>query len=392
MTPGALEYLIVALLPIAAASGWYAGRRGGALQTGRRVSRLSKTYFRGLNYLLNEQPDKAIELFLQLAEADKDTVETQFSLGYLFRRRGEVDRAIRLHQNLIARPGLSEEQKKYAALELGEDYMRAGLLDRAETLFTDLVQMDVSVPQALRHLISIYQAERDWEKAIGHARSLETATGEVMGSLIAQFQCELAEQARLQGEHDTARARIADAYIADPQSTRAGILEGQSELAANNDAAAIRAFERVARQDVDYLPEVIKPLLDAYQRGQDTSRARAFLAEMIERYPGFAPIFALSRILRDEEGVDVARQFLSRQVRQRPSVRGQAALIELSLDDPDAAIGTLVTLRQISDQLLVRSPAYRCGRCGFGARAHHWQCPSCKNWGTIKPQYNLLGE
>ncbi len=392
MTSGLLELIVVILLPIAAFSGWYAGRRGGALQTGRRVSRLSKTYFRGLNYLLNEQPDKAIELFLQLAEADKDTVETQFSLGYLFRRRGEVDRAIRLHQNLIARPGLSEEQKKYAALELGEDYMRAGLLDRAETLFTDLVQMDVSVPQALRHLISIYQAERDWDKAILHARSFEAATAEPMGALIAQFHCELAEQARLQGDHDTARAHIADAYVADPQSTRAGILEGQIELAASNDPAAIRAFERVARQDVDYLPEVIKPLLGAYQRGQDTSRARAFLAEMIERYPGFAPVQALSRILHDEEGVDVARRFMSRQVRQRPSVRGQAALIELSLDNPDEANNTLVVLKQISDQLLVRSPAYRCGRCGFGARAHHWQCPSCKNWGTIKPQYNLLGE
>ncbi len=392
MTPALLELIVVILLPVAAFSGWYAGRRGGALQSGRRVSRLSKTYFRGLNYLLNEQPDKAIELFLQLAEADKDTIETQFSLGYLFRRRGEVDRAIRLHQSLISRPGLSEEQKKYAALELGEDYMRAGLLDRAETLFTDLVQMDVSVPQALRHLISIYQAERDWDKAIGHARSFQDATGEPMGALIAQFHCELAEQARLQGEHDTARARIADAYAADPYSTRAGILEGQIELAANNDAAAIRAFERVARQDVDYLPEVIKPLLGAYQRGQDTSRARAFLAEMIEHYPGFAPVQALSRILHDEEGVDVARRFLSRQVRQRPSVRGQAALIELSLDSPDEAIGTLVALKQISEQLLVRSPAYRCGRCGFGARAHHWQCPSCKNWGMIKPQYNLLGE
>ena len=270
--------------------------------------------------------------------------------------------------------------------------MRAGLLDRAETLFSDLVQMSVSVPQALRHLISIYQAERDWDKAIGHARSYEAATGEPMGTIIARFHCELAEQARLQGDHEAARSHIADAYAADPHSTRAGILEGQIELAAGNDPAAIRAFERVARQDVDYLPEVLKPLLGAYQRGQDTSRARAFLAEMIERYPGFAPVQALSRILQDEEGVETARRFVSKQVRQRPSVRGQAALIDLSMDNPEDAPGTLVILKQISDQLLVRSPAYRCGRCGFGARAHHWQCPSCKNRGTIKPQYNLLGE
>ncbi|MBS0577431.1 MAG: lipopolysaccharide assembly protein LapB [Proteobacteria bacterium] len=387
-----LHYLPILLLPVAALSGWYAGRRGGALQTGRRVRRLSSTYFRGLNYLLNEQPDKAIELFLQLPEVDKDTVETQFSLGYLFRRRGEVDRAIRLHQGLIARGGLSEEQRRYAMLELGEDYMRAGLLDRAETLFTDLVQAAVSVPQALRHLISIYQAERDWDKAIAHARSFEDATGEPMGVLIAQFQCELAEQARLQGDQETARARIADALVADPHSTRAGILEGQIELAAGNDAAAIRAFERVPRQDIDYLPEVLQPLLDAYRRGHDTARARAFLAEMVERYPGVAPVLALSRIVREEEGVEAARKFVARQVRQRPSVRGQATLIDLGMEAPGDASATLAQIKQISDQLLVRAPAYRCNRCGFGARAHHWQCPSCKNWGTIRPQYNLLGE
>ncbi|MBS0212881.1 MAG: lipopolysaccharide assembly protein LapB [Proteobacteria bacterium] len=392
MPPPLLHYLLIALLPIAAFSGWYAGRRGGAVQSGHRMRRLSSTYFRGLNYLLNEQPDKAIELFLQLAEAEKDTVETQFSLGYLFRRRGEVDRAIRLHQGLIARSGLSEEQRKYAMLELGEDYMRAGLLDRAETLFSDLVQADVSVPQALRHLISIYQSERDWDKAIAHARSFEEATGEPMGPLIAHFQCELAEQARMQGDTETARARIADAYVADPHSTRAGILEGQLDLAAGNDAAAIRAFERVPRQDIDYLPAVLKPLLEAYQRGHDSIRARAFLAEMVERYPGFSPVLALSRIVHEEEGVEAARRFVSRQVRQRPSIRGQAAMIDLSLDDPAEAPATLATLKQISDHLLLSSPAFRCGRCGFRARAHHWQCPSCKNWGTIKPQYNLLGE
>ncbi len=387
-----IETLLLIALPFAALGGWYFGRRGSVLQTGRQVSRLSTTYFRGLNYLLTEQPDKAIELFLQLAEIDKDTVETQFALGYLFRRRGEVDRAIRLHQNLVARTGLSDEQRRYAALELGEDYMRAGLLDRAETLFTDLVQMDVSVPQARKHLISIYQAERDWEEAIRHARGFEQATGEAMGPLIAQFYCELAQQAKLEGDTEAATRRIAEAYAADPHSTRAGILEGQLESSAGNDVGAIRAFERVARHDVNYLPEILRPLLEAYQRRNDTPRARAFLAEMIERSPGIAAILALAKLIHAQEGVDAARVFLTKQVQHRPSVRGQAALIDLSLDDAESAEATLHTLKQVNDQLLVRTPAYRCSRCGFGARAHHWQCPSCKNWGTITPQYNMLGE
>src|SRR3546814_8565409 len=153
-----------------------------------------------LNYLLNEQPDKAIELFLHIAELDKDTFETQVALGHLFRRRGEVDRAIRLHQGLVQRPDLSDQQKVQALLALGEDYMRSGLLDRAETVFTDLAKIDQRAPQALKHLIGIYQSERDWAKALENALRYEAATGEPMGKLISQFECELAERRPAAGD------------------------------------------------------------------------------------------------------------------------------------------------------------------------------------------------
>jgi tetratricopeptide (TPR) repeat protein len=166
-----LVVVLAMLLPVAALSGWIIGRRNSERSRRAGVSELSSSYFRGLNYLLNEQPDKAIEVFLKLAEFNRDTVETHLALGNLFRRRGEVDRAIRVHQHLIARPNLSDQEKTIALLELGEDYMRAGLLDRAETLFTDLIAMDAQVPSALKHLISIYQHEKDWNKAIDHARA-----------------------------------------------------------------------------------------------------------------------------------------------------------------------------------------------------------------------------
>ena len=234
------------LLPIAALSGWVIGRRGGERHSDTQVSRLSTTYFRGLNYLLNEQPDKAIELFLHIAELDKDTFETQVALGHLFRRRGEVDRAIRLHQGLVQRADLNDRQKVQALLALGEDYMKSGLLDRAETVFNDLARLDERAPQALRHLIGIYQAERDWAKAIENATRYEAVTGEPMGKLIAQFECELAERLRSAGEIDAARDAVKRAYAADSGSVRAGILEGRIEIDAGNDAAAIRAFERAA--------------------------------------------------------------------------------------------------------------------------------------------------
>jgi lipopolysaccharide assembly protein B len=201
-----LELSVLALLVLAAfLSGWLFARRTPVAAVGAQADRLRRNYFRGLNYLLNEQPDKAIEVFLQIAEVDKQTVETHLALGNLFRRRGETDRAIRVHQNLIARPNLTPEQKSLALLELGEDYMRAGLLDRAETLFTDLVGIDAHAPAALRHLIAICQQERDWKRAIEHARRLEEMTGESQAELVSQFLCELAEHAA--GRGDAAQAR-----------------------------------------------------------------------------------------------------------------------------------------------------------------------------------------
>lgn len=376
------------LLPIAALSGWVVGRRGGERHSDSQVSRLSTTYFRGLNYLLNEQPDKAIELFLHIAELDKDTFETQVALGHLFRRRGEVDRAIRLHQGLVQRNDLSDQQKVQALLALGEDYMRSGLLDRAETVFSDLAKIDQRAPQALKHLISIYQAERDWPKAIENATRYEAATGEPMGKLIGQFECELADRLRASGDAKGARAAVARAYAADSTAVRAGLLEGRIELDAGNDVAAIRAFERAARHDHDYLPELLPSLLAAYERVSDGPGARAFLTEMSEHYRGVAPVLALTRLVEADEGVPAARAYLAEQLKDRPSVRGEAALIDLTLADGVDPAATLRELRHITDQLLVRNPSYRCNRCGFGARSHHWQCPSCKEWGTVKPLLN----
>lgn len=375
------------LLPAAAASGWIIGRRGGERHSDTQVSRLSTTYFRGLNYLLNEQQDKAIELFLQIAELDKDTFETQVALGHLFRRRGEVDRAIRLHQSLAQRSGLNDAQKVQALLALGEDYMKSGLLDRAETVFSDLVALDLS-PLALKHLIGIYQAERDWVKAIENARRYEAATGEPMGRLIAQYECELADRHRAAGDAVAARAAVARAYEADANSVRAGMLEGRLEVEAGNTAAAIRAFERVARNDPDYLPEILPALLTCYDAVGDSTGARAFLAEMCEHYRGISPVLALTRMVEAQDGVSSARTYLARQLKDRPSVRGEAALIDLTLAEGADPLATLHDLKHITDQLLVRNPSYRCTRCGFGARSHHWQCPSCKEWGSVKPLLN----
>jgi len=385
--------VLVPLVPAAFALGWWASRQFGARRSAAGVNELSSDYFRGLNYLLNEEQDKAIEVFLKLAEYNRDTVETHLALGNLFRRRGEVDRAIRLHQYLVSRPGLSDAMKTVALLELGEDYMRAGLLDRAEALFCDLVAMDAHAPSALHHLIAIYQHERDWHKAIEYARRLETMTGEDEASMIAQFYCELAERSRLHGARAEARGYLKQAFECQSECVRAFMLTGRLHAEDGEHESAVAAYESAIQADIAFTPEILPPLLNSYARAEQMDRAEVFLRDMLSRYHGISPVLALTHLYEERDGERVAIDFLTAQLRQRPSVRGLMALIDATMDKIDGeARENFLILRDLTRKLLEGQAMYRCSRCGFGAKAHHWQCPSCKSWSTIRPIHGVASE
>ncbi|MEI7038104.1 lipopolysaccharide assembly protein LapB [Fulvimonas yonginensis] len=386
-------YVLVLLVPAAFASGWFAARRAAVHHSGMRVSELSSDYFRGLNYLLNEEQDKAIEVFLKLAEYNRDTVETHLALGNLFRRRGEVDRAIRLHQHLVSRPGLTEAMKTVALLELGEDYMRAGLLDRAEALFSDLVAMNAHAPSALRHLVAIYQHERDWHKAIDHARRLEAMTGDDESPMIAQFYCELAEQSRQHGALAEARDYLRQAFQCQADCVRAFMLTGRLHAEVDEHAEAVEAYEAAVGADIAFVPEILPPLLASYARTGQMERAEHFLRDILARYHGISPVLALTRLYRERDGERAGIEFLTSQLRQRPSVRGLMALIDATMDKIQGeARENFLILRDLTRKLLEGQAMYRCSRCGFGAKAHHWQCPSCKGWSTIRPIHGVANE
>ncbi len=209
-----------------------------------------------------------------------------------------------------------------------------------------------------------------------------------MGKLIAQFECELADRYRASNQHDRALEAVSRAYQADATSVRAGIIEGRIEADLGHHEAAVRAWERAARHDPEYLPEIIPALLIAYRQVGDIAGARNFLSEMTEHYRGIAPVLAMTQLIESQEGSAQARGYLGSQLKAKPSVRGQSALIDLTLADGSDPVASLYDLKHITDQLLVRNPSYRCTRCGFGAKTHHWQCPSCKEWGTVKPLLN----
>ncbi|MHC1480588.1 lipopolysaccharide assembly protein LapB [Frateuria aurantia] len=389
-----MSWMLLSLaVPLAFAAGWWCARRWPGPSPVTRSEALSSDYFRGLNYLLNEEQDKAIEVFLRLAEYNRDAVETHLALGSLFRRRGEVDRAIRLHQHLVSRPGLSNEVKTLGLMELGDDYMRAGLLDRAESLFSDLVALQAHAPTALRQLIGIYQHERDWNKAIEQARLLERATGESEAILIAQFYCELADQYRLQGHIETARGYIRQAFENDPNCIRALLASAVMDASEQKYTAAIRDYQQALSVDLAFVPQVLPPLQSAYAHVDSQAEAARFYDGLLERYQGISLVLARVELYRQMEGEAEAQQFLTRQLRARPTVRGLMALIDATMERLDGEIlANFTILHDLMRKLLEGQMMYRCTRCGFGAKAHHWQCPSCKSWSTIRPILGVANE
>ena len=374
------------LLPVAAASGWFAAKRSSSRSQEQKCSDLSSEYFEGLNYLLNEQPDKAIEVFIRMVEVDKDTVETHLALGSLFRRRGEVDRAIRIHQNLIARPTLTREQKSQALLELGEDYMKAGLFDRAENLLLELIELKSHTPTALQHLIDIYQQEKDWDKAIRMSRMYESSTGQSMHRVIAQYYCEMAQTAIEEQNESQAESLIKQAFSQDGDCVRASILLGQLEQRNGNYKDAVKAYQRILDQDVEYLPEVIDEIQECYRKLDDEPRMQKFLDDILARYNGITPMLVKAEYLLEQQGEKEALAFMANQLQKRPSVRGLQWLVEQNLERTEGrARENLTILRDLIHLLLKDKPIYECNLCGFTGKTLHWQCPSCKQWNTVKP-------
>ncbi len=385
--------LLWLLLPVAALSGWLVARRSAA-RTVLPVSRnIPPEYLKGLNYVLNEQQDKAIELFIKMLEVDSDTVETHLALGNLFRRRGEVDRAIRIHQNLIARPTLNNDERSLALLELGMDYMRSGLLDRAEGLFKELIDSGVYTVQAYTELLDIYQQEKDWHQAIVMARRLEAITGDSHAPMIAQFFCELAEENMSQGKQKEAKDNVKRALNNDPKCVRASILEAELSKQIGKYKAAIKAYKRIEKQDPEYIPEVIVPMQECYRELGNLGEYMNYLQEIVARYGGITPLLSLTTLIEEIKDEEEAKKFISAELKRRPTVRGVDKLIEYTLIKSSGEIReSLQSIKEMIGKLLQNRPIYKCSHCGFDAKLMHWHCPSCKYWNTIKPVHGVEGE
>lgn len=382
-----IELWWLLVLPLFFAMGWIAARID-IRQLVKESRALPRSYFRGLNFLLNEQPDKAIEAFLEAAKVDPETIELHFTLGSLFRRRGEIERAIRMHQNLVNRVDLNTEQKTLALYELAQDYLKGGLLDRAEQIFSDLRESNYR-ESALQSLLHIYVVEKDWFKAIGVAQELEKVSTESYQKEIANYYCELAAFERGHSHAGKALDYLEHALQASRKCVRANLMLGEWAASEGKHADAIDIWKRIEGQNPAYLFLVADKLLESYRALGKTQEGLNLLRGFQERYPALDLLNAAFQATLETAGADAAYRLVRDDLRRNPSLLGLDKFLEAQeIDAPPEKRADLQLTKNLVQSYAGRLAIYQCETCGFKARQFYWHCPACGGWETYPPRRN----
>lgn len=388
------DLVVGTLLFIAIVIGWFLGKMETRRQPSVSSSPLTREYFRGINLLLNEQQDEAMEVFLKTLQLNPDTVDTYLVMGSLFRRRGEVDRAIRIHQELLAKPSLSKDQQATVRLELAKDYLKAGLFDRSERLLKDLVEEGGQrVVECLEKLLSIYEQEKEWQDAVDVAHQLTNKGKSNYSRRLSHYHCELAEAALELNDSVECRRQLKKALQAERSCVRASLIQARLEMSQKNPKEAIKALRKVRHQDAAFLPEMLDLLEQNYDAIDQPREFTKYLFEVLEQHPAISIVIKLAEKVSVIEDDKAGAFVLSEYLKKRPSVKGLSRLIEYHIPHTEgAAHDNLAILQAFTQQMIQKKPRYRCTQCGFDGKRLHWHCPSCKEWGTVKPIHGLEGE
>ena len=372
-------------IPVFFALGWIAAR----VDINQLVSEsrsLPRGYFKGLNFLLNEQPDKAIDAFIEIVKLDPETADMHFALGNLFRRRGETERAIRVHQNLLSRPDLPLEQKVHAQYELGMDYLKAGLLDRAEETFNELVDTQYAV-QARRALLEIFQREKEWRRAIDAAEGLQDSGAGARQKEIAQFYCELAQDALVHMEPEDAKRLLEKALQVERKSVRATMLMGDAQIVQGDVEGALKTWRRVEQQSVPHVALVAGRLMDGYRRVGRAQEGVNLLRSYLAEASSIDLLEVVFKAVIELDGVTAAKLLIVEELRRNPTLLGLDKLLEARLMDAPAEVWEeLSMVKNLVHGYTQKVARYQCSHCGFKARQFYWQCPGCSRWETYPPR------
>lgn len=379
------ELWMLLVFPLFFALGWVTARMD-IKELLSESSLLPRSYFQGLNFLLNEQQDKAIEAFIEVVKVDPQTIELHFALGSLFRRRGEIDRALRMHLNLVERADLEEDKKQQALFELAQDYLKAGILDRSEVAFQQLLSSPYA-KDSLDFLLEIYQKEKDWLKAIDICQRLTDLTGQSHSKEAGAFYCELATFELARKQTVTASVHLEQALEVDPHAVRANIMLGDMENAAGNQKKAIDIWMRIEQQDPNYLPLAAERLLQAHRQTDQEDAGINLLQNYQEKYPSHDLMSVLFQAVLQRDGPEAAYLLVRNELQRNPTLLGLDKFLEARLLE--------VTEKNRSDVELVKNlvhqrtrslAMYCCTSCGFKARQFYWHCPACHGWETYSPR------
>ncbi len=389
-----VDLFVGILLFVAIVIGWLLGKTERRRSiTPEPAGGVGKEYFDGLNLLLNEQQDEAMDLLLKTLDVNGDTFETHIVMGSLYRRRGEVDRSIRIHQDLLARSDLAKAQHAAVKLELARDYLKAGVLDRSERLLKEIAdEAGHNQTKALEYLMTIYEQEREWAQAVGVAEQL-AAEGKPVQVGLAHYHCELAQQHMKMGDYVQARRELKKALQVDRSCVRANMVLAELETESGNPRDAVKALRRVLEQDPAFVPDTLSLLRENYQRLDQMNELSRYLFECLEKSPAISIVIVLSEIVTSLEGEAAGAYVLSEYLKKRPSVKGLDKLISLQMARADGdEKENLAILKAFTERLIKDKPIYRCAECGFDGKSLHWRCPSCKTWGSVRPIQGLEGE
>ena len=371
--------------PLFFAFGWLAARID-IKQLLSESRALPLSYFKGLNFLLNEQPDKAIEAFIEVVKVDPQTVELHFALGSLFRRRGEVERAIRMHENLLERADLAPEQKATALYELAQDYLKAGLLDRAEEMFSKLAGTTYE-QQGYKFLLDIYEQEKDWNKAIEASRRMDSVSGQSSAKDIANFYCELAAIEITHSRWDQARELLSEALAVNRRCARANILLGDTEIGRGQPAAAIEYWKALESQNPAYIALVAEKMLSAHRSLGREAEGLHLLRGYLANYPSLDLLNVIFQGELELHGADQAYRLVRDELARNPTLLGLDKLLEAQmLEAPAERRHELQLIKNLVHQHTRSLALYRCESCGFKARQFYWHCPACNGWETYPPR------
>ena len=391
------NWLLYVVIVAAIAIGWWLGRR----ERLKRDETVGPNYYQGLNYLLNEEPDRAVTTFIEELDVNSDTLETHLALGGLLRRRGELDKAVVVHENILNRAKLSKDEMQGVQLELARDYLLAGLLDRAESLCIELSQESATDKvssvrrESLKITLEIYEREKEWAQAIEVAKLLVTfGEAERFEKAISHYYCEVAEDQLAQREIEAARESVREAIGHDVNNPRTSLVRGRIDVEEGQFDNAITALTRIRDQDPVYVAESLETLEEAYLLdGRPQEEMRQYLTSCLELTPSISIVLMLAKSIRDELGDEAVAKFIANHLKKNPTIRGLTQLIDLHIDNTQGiAKENLAILRSFAEALVADKPAYRCHGCGFEAKRMDWHCPVCKDWATIKPIFGLEGE